>query len=617
LVTSARSPLRLDVEPGVTALHDNALVVIEQRPQGLEVRVRNLATGQILDVPVSSLRAREIERLSDLLDAQEDRIREADEMGLARARSREAAIQGLLASRGHRAERLRAAAADLGVSPRQMQRWIARYQSAPVTSSLLDLPRGRRSGPQLDPERYALLNAVIDEHYLKQPRLRPEEIYKALDRRCKLAGLKPVSRGAVHARLARLDPELVARKRYGAKHANATVAPKGGVYVVEEALDVVQIDHTSVDIIVVDEVSKLPLGRPWISVAIDVATRMVCGFYLALEEPSALSVAMCLTHAVLPKDGWLAERKIDAEWPVWGLPRVIHADNGADFHGEALRKGCAEYGIEIEFRPRGAVHYGGHIERLIGTLMQRVHTLPGTTYSNTQQRGDYDPEQKACLTVKDLERWLAIEIATNYHGSIHRSLHTSPLVAWEMSIAKGARQSLPGDARRFAISFLPIEHRTLQRDGIHLECIRYWTPALPTVARQRSPIVVRYDPRDMSRIYVRGPNAQGYLDVPYADVRLPAVSLAEIKLARARLRGLGEGRIPQHRMFKAIDEQRAIVADGQKDTLQTRRLMANRAAGKRLPPPRLAPAPEAPPPVKVNYDASAETYDMEELGSRP
>ena len=152
MVTSARSPPRLDVEPGVIALHDGALVVIEQRPAGLAVRVRNVAAGQILDVPVSSLRAREIERLSNLLDAQEDRIREADEIGLARARSWEAAIQGLLASRGHRAERLRAAAADLGVSPRQMQRWIARYQSAPVTSSQLDLPRGRRTGAQLDPE---------------------------------------------------------------------------------------------------------------------------------------------------------------------------------------------------------------------------------------------------------------------------------------------------------------------------------------------------------------------------------------------------------------------------------------------------------------------------------
>jgi putative transposase len=88
-----------------------------------------------------------------------------------------------------------------------------------------------------------------------------------------------------------------------------------------------------------------------------------------------------MAHAVLPKEAWLLERKIQAEWPISGVPQCVHADNGSDFKGEALRRGCEDYGIRIEFRPPGRAHFGGHIERLIGTLMQRVHTLPGTTYS--------------------------------------------------------------------------------------------------------------------------------------------------------------------------------------------------------------------------------------------
>jgi putative transposase len=127
-------------------------------------------------------------------------------------------------------------------------------------------------------------------------------------------------------------------------------------------------------------------------------------------------------------------------------------DNGSDFHGEALRRGCEEYGIKLEFRPLGRPHFGGHIERLIGTLMQRVHTLPGTTYSNPQQRGDYHSEKNACLTLKELERWLAMDICTLYHGSVHRSLDTAPLVAWEHAIETGRPRSLPQDSRRFLIS---------------------------------------------------------------------------------------------------------------------------------------------------------------------
>src|ERR1019366_1327142 len=196
---------------------------------------------------------------------------------------------------------------------------------------------------------------------------------------------------------------------------------------------------------VVDEEFRRPIGRPWITVATDIATRMISGIYLTLEAPSELSVAMCLAHAVLPKETWLAERKISAEWPVWGAPKRVHTDNGSDFAGESLRRGCEDYGIAMEFRPPGRAHYGGHIERLIGTLMQRVHTLPGTSYSNPQERGDYQSEQSAVLTLKELEYWLTLEICVHYHGAIHRTLGTSPLVAWETALQRGvAAVAAPG-----------------------------------------------------------------------------------------------------------------------------------------------------------------------------
>jgi putative transposase len=79
---------------------------------------------------------------------------------------------------------------------------------------------------------------------------------------------------------------------------------------VDGALEVVQIDHSPVDVIVVDEVHRLPIGRPWPTLAIDVATRVVVGFYVSLEAPSSTSVALCLTQAVLPKEFWLKARTL-------------------------------------------------------------------------------------------------------------------------------------------------------------------------------------------------------------------------------------------------------------------------------------------------------------------
>lgn len=63
---------------------------------------------------------------------------------------------------------------------------------------------------------------------------------------------------------------------------------------VSRPLQVVQVDHTKADIFVVDEESRQPIGRPWLTLAMDVCSRMVPGFYLTMAAPSRLSTSLCL-----------------------------------------------------------------------------------------------------------------------------------------------------------------------------------------------------------------------------------------------------------------------------------------------------------------------------------
>ena len=126
-------------------------------------------------------------------------------------------------------------------------------------------------------------------------------------------------------------------------------------------LERVQIDHTRIDVVVVDEGDRLPIGRPWLTLAIDVASRVVLGFSVSLEGPSVVSVALTLVHAVLPKDLWLADRQLEVPWPMWGLPELLQLDNAPEFHSRALVRGAQEYGIRIDYRRPGTPHFGGHI----------------------------------------------------------------------------------------------------------------------------------------------------------------------------------------------------------------------------------------------------------------
>src|SRR6266851_7454121 len=106
-----------------------------------------------------------------------------------------------------------------------------------------------------------------------------------------------------------------------------------------------------------------------------------------LPHLGATLSGLCLAHAVLDKETDLRRLEMEGEWPIWGKPGTIHVENAAEFYSEALRRGCDQHGIRIAHRPVGQPHCGGTIERVLGTVMQRVHTLPGTTFANPQDRG--------------------------------------------------------------------------------------------------------------------------------------------------------------------------------------------------------------------------------------
>ena len=591
-------PLRLDVRPGVIAVHDGHLVEILNDARGGTVEVRDLATDAQTSVRVADLRGRP-DLASDELDRRLTLLTERPASEQAEAVARVRSLEHALATCASRAEAVRQVATAHHVTPRTVCRWIARWRNAALPTSLLSERPGPPKGRWLlDAARERVITTVVQRSYLKQPRARPQDIYEEVCFRLAEAGLAPVARKTVAARLRALDPHLVLRRRYGAREAAAVLGTTPGRFEVPHALGVVQIDHTLVDVHVVDAVRREPVGRPWLTLAIDVCSRCVCGFHLALDPPSQLSVALCLTHAVLPKDAWLAERGVECAWDVFGLMQTLHADNGKDLRAEGLTSGCAEYGISLQHRPIGAPRYGGHIERLLGTMMGRVHLLPGTTYANLTERGDYPSERAAVLTLRELERILTLEICERYHRSVHRSLGTTPALAWEAEVAKGMARSLPADPRRFLLSFLPIERRSLQRNGVYVHNIRYWSDVLPTLARPGEPVTVRIDPRNLAVVYVCGPQGR-YYDVPYADLRDPPVALWEIQAASKALHRSGRARPREHELFKAVLAQREIVTTATRTTKRIRRANERRRLGEGVPAPA---SPGAPAPINYTVD---------------
>lgn len=460
-----------------------------------------------------------------------------------------------------------AAAAELGCGPTHAYALLRRYLADARLTSLLPRRRGPERGISLlDQEVDALISEVIDNFYLTRQQPRIADLLKEVRCRCIAAGLLPPSRKAITARLQTRHPRDVVAKREGRKAARDRYLPALGSLEANWPLSLIQIDHTLVDVIVVDSAIRMPIQRPWLTLAIDVCTRCVAGFHLSLEPPSATSVALCLSHAALSKESWLTERGIDAVWPVRGIPERLHLDNAKEFRSEALKRGCEQYGIAVDHRPVRTPHYGGHIERLIGTMMGNVHLLPGTTFSNVEAKGDLNPDKTAAMTLDEVERWLGHAIAGAYHGDLHRSIGMTPLAAWKRGTGGDAttlgrgEPTAVADPRRFLIDFLPIARRMIRRDGVALHSIAYWADVLGTWIGHPEPMIIRYDPRDLSRTYLLGPDGT-YYDLSYRDLRRPPISLWEHRLALRRLREGGRALVDETAIFRTVEAMRTIAND--------------------------------------------------------
>ena len=488
----------------------------------------------------------------------------------------------------------------LDVSSRTIERWLRIYRKNPDIMALMPKARGPTIGHRrVIPERENLLREVIDDWARSGQRLPVSWIQEECRRRGKSTRVDPPSRSCITARLRDRGLESLRQRRLPSREAPAPTKPPRS----PGPLKIVQMDHTLVDVMVVDEVRRESMGRPWITVAFDIATRVVLGFHLSLHAPSAVSVGLALAMTGLPKEQWLAERSLELDWPMFGLPKALHLDNAAEFHSVALSRGCERYGIGLEYRPPGRPYFGGHIERYLGTLMRRIHGLPGTTYSSPEKRGRYRSAAKATMTMAELERWITLEIAGRYHHFVHRGLHAVPFRLWKRAAPRLPKSEI-SDPARFMLDFLPAETRKIGREGFQIGRVRYWDPVLSRLFPFGTQVLVRYNPRDLSKVFVPAPEGLEYLSIPYADLRRPPMTLAELDRSRAILTAKGDASPSEDRIFATMEEQRRIENAAAKSTRKARRRTEQR--------PRQVPAPKKPlKRSKIDWTVRADPYDAE------
>lgn len=612
------SRLRIDLQSGALVRHADGVFRITEVLDFDSVVATQVESGRTKVLRIGELLS--VESLPAVAsDVDIDSIAEED---WKVANSRYEKIRPLIEAGDQSRRAVEARAAEVSVDAATLYRWLSRYRSMDAISALIPFKRGWRTGNyRINANAEGVIQKVIKDYYLKPERPTAQKAVREVHRLCDEKHIERPSASAIRARIARIPEHERLLRRGQAEKARNKFHPVPGKFPgADYPLAVVQIDHTRVDIILVDDVHRKPIDRPWVTVAIDVFSRMTVGYHLSFDAPSTTSVAMCISHAMLPKEEWLLLHGVEGTWPVWGRPHKVHVDNGPDFRSQSLRQSCDMHAVDLEFRPVKRPRYGGHIERLQGTLLKEIHDIPGTTFSSVAERGEYDSERRAIMTKDEFERQLLKLICNEYHRRPHTGIGMPPLRMWELGIFGGAGiqpvglPPRPSDRQTVMLDFLPSYSRTIQPDGVSIDmryyadALRPWIGAVDQETGKARQHIFRRDPRDMSVIWFYDAELKQYFKVPLADQSIPPFSIWEYRIAKAELAKAGYDASDERAVFKSIGERRVMVDESAAKTKKARKEAQRRSDHQKGKTP-VAPAgsqaaPAAPTPMPMHVGAA-------------
>ncbi len=612
------------IQVGSLAYFDGKAGVVVELISLNEVLFRQLEDDSVKVVP-ASLVTRSIPNpnvTTRHVDVDEDMWREAHE--------RFELIKPLIEKPGRTSSDVKAVASAAKKGPATIYRWVKRYEETGLVASLLRTPRSDKGASRLDPEVEDIVNTLIREIYLVPERPTISALYTAIKMECRSSDLEPPSKILVHRRVESINPKELLHERHGRKASKQKYKPVVGKFPGGEyPYQVFQMDHTPMDIVVVDEQDRIPIGRPFLTIAIDVASKVLPGFVITLEHPSALSVGLCVAHAVSKKGQWLSQRGIDVDWPMYGKMQKIHVDNGADFRSDALKRACEEHDIILDFRPKGEPNYGPHVERAFLRFMKKCHELRGTTFSNVKERLDYDSDGKACMTLKELEVWFAVFVTHCYHHEPHRGISNVPPINLYNRFIFGDKDRLgiglpePIDnEEKFSLDFMPFFMRTIQRTGVEIDYIRYYSSSLqpwiglkdPEDKNKTRKYIFARDPRNISQLYFLNPSTKKYETIPCLDNSRPPISLWEMKAVKKMLEDDPLMTVNEDTIFDGVRKMRKIEQESLEKTRLAKKSRANEKRKRRMAERRLHWDHEDKMTKEVSYtELNNDEYDTEGL----
>ena len=402
--------------------------------------------------------------------------------------------------------------------------WIRKYRQADANPFVLLDRRSLVIRPlRLEKSIESLIEHALNKHYLQLNGASARRVHWLISRQVEQLNerqglcLEQPSQRTVDRRIQSIPPYILDLKRIGTDYARNKWRYSLSGDVSTRILERVEVDHTLLDIWVLDPRTGLPLGRPWITLVIDRFSKYLLGLYISFYGPSVATTASAIKESIRPKDNYMDMLKSpQLIWSAMGCAECYVVDNGLEFHAQQFQRIAWELRSDLIFNPVRSPWYKALIERYIQES-NRVLPLHGKVHHPLANAMRQDPAKSAAIVFNDLCLCL-LEWASQVNPlQIHAKTLVRSLDLWEEGRSYVPPPSLPTNLRGLDLMCGLGAQRTVDGDGVFFKYLRFNSPELQDYSRNNARSFrteIRFNPEDLRQIYVQLPKAKSWLSVP-------------------------------------------------------------------------------------------------------
>ncbi len=393
-------------------------------------------------------------------------------------------------------------------SDRTVRRWKQQKKMAEAAGiCVVDAlsPKTSRRGsrlPRLDMDTLSDLDEYLQSDFFLPHAPKAIRCFNKYQQQQRECGKIPVGRSTFYTRIKALQ-NLHNRTRVGKKKHYAMLSglqDYNGIPVLvpdsEFAFGTGHIDHTPVDVILLNAKGELVNRRIWLTVMKDAYSRFIPAWYFSFRAPSRVSCMMVVRECIRRHGR---------------LPRTIIVDNGSEFHSHFFRRLVIGLNSELLYRPPHMPRHGSISERFFRTVNDGLfHNIPGNTQQLKDPRSmgrDVDPRRLAVETFETLYEQFEHWVLNVYHHRPHQGLGATPNQVFRDSCTRTGillRNSVLADQRFLCESAIEVDGltRVLHTNWVVVNNIRYKSNEIRNPKYAGRKVEIRWDPEDIRVVYV-------------------------------------------------------------------------------------------------------------------